>query len=848
MRTTQQDDASNIQPSPVKKTAINEGVNPDLTNGVLEIDGAGEGFSVHDTNQADYYDYAEEVITTKRPVSKLKTRSRPSARKSASDAYKERLKKRLEKEKAKLQLSELANKKKNFRSSGEETQTNAPRFKSRSRSSARSRSFETDVVFTELEQNEGRAAPEFGSRGSRPVRQRPSFRRNSPGRTSEPEVTERSSGFQPRRSFSSRNRFRSRTEAAPAAATTPRPTTRKPSNNDQRSGSTNDQDEEDFSYNKISIKKFNKFKRPDYRKTLFNKFLAKRPDIKIRLAKKKEEDDQTETEDQQDNEEDLAFPDDHESSPSALVPSIVDDENILQNIENEEIRYERLLTTLDVSTSYPAELSSQYLEVATIRSPYTFNIEDNEKSTRFITITKSLTKTLDISPSKSFTSAPSSSILPSPSLSSTPLFDTNSIPPPENILATTSTAYDNINLQGSSDIEFLAPITLTTSLHEATPPLKTVTETLSTVETMVKKSVLPVIIGEDITSLFTLSQTYSITRIVTAVKTVPPMDLFEFNPQQSFADFDTLFEGAGSENRESLLPGELEFSDQDNFGLEGPSIVKVAPPHEFLDDLDVIGTKFDFVDQMEKHNNPDLVQLKGSAPSLESSLRGGAGPEESERVLSSSSTASQAQPTPGLPDQGLSALGITPEQLLYLQLLQNPLAALGLGGLQPQVMRDFSGLWVISTSFISSQVITESSPVYKTEPVIETSVIKLFLGAKEYFTTLTNTQGVTVKTDYILATKTINSPTGLGGLTAGLEQPGLGLAALVPSYTVVTSPVTRDTLVTQTLTEQIRITFRNVPTLTTLTSTKVVSTQVTSFVTKTERVLPTANPLAGLLG
>ena len=84
--TTQPDDANNIQPSPVKKTAINEGVNPDLTNGVLEIDGAGEGFSGHDTSPGDYYDYAEEVLTTKRPVSKLKTRSRPSARKSASDA------------------------------------------------------------------------------------------------------------------------------------------------------------------------------------------------------------------------------------------------------------------------------------------------------------------------------------------------------------------------------------------------------------------------------------------------------------------------------------------------------------------------------------------------------------------------------------------------------------------------------------------------------------------------------------------------------------------------------------------------------------------------------------------
>ena len=285
--TTQPDDANNIQPSPVKKTAINEGFGPGLTNGALEIDGAGEGFSVHD------YDYTEEVITTKRPVSKFKTRSRPSARKSASDAYKERLKKRLEKEKAKLQLSELANKKKTFRgsSSPEETQNNAPRFKSRSRSSsARSRSFDTDAVFTELEQSEGQTAAEFGSRGSRPVRQRPSFRRNSNARISEPEVTERSSGFQPRRSFSSRNRFRSRSEAAPTAATTPRPTTRKPPSQAESRGSSNDE-EEDLNYNKISIKKFNKFKRPDYRKTLFNKFLAKRPDIKIRLAKKKEEDD-----------------------------------------------------------------------------------------------------------------------------------------------------------------------------------------------------------------------------------------------------------------------------------------------------------------------------------------------------------------------------------------------------------------------------------------------------------------------------------------------------------------------------------------------------------------------------
>ena len=37
---------------------------------------------------------------------------------------------------------------------------------------------------------------------------------------------------------------------------------------------------------------------------------------------------------------------------------------------------------------------------------------------------------------------------------------------------------------------------------------------------------------------------------------------------------------------------------------------------------------------------------------------------------------------------------------------------------------------------LTGQVVTESSPVYRTEPVVETSVIRLLFGAKETFTTL----------------------------------------------------------------------------------------------------------------
>ena len=62
-------------------------------------------------------------------------------------------------------------------------------------------------------------------------------------------------------------------------------------------------------------------------------------------------------------------------------------------------------------------------------------------------------------------------------------------------------------------------------------------------------------------------------------------------------------------------------------------------------------------------------------------------------------------------------------------------------------------------------MVTESSPVYKTEPVVESSVLQLFLGAKEFFTTLTSTIGFTTKTDYVLSTRTV-SKGGLGGLGA----------------------------------------------------------------------------------
>lgn len=911
--------STKIQPSAVKKTEINEGVTH-LQNGVLEIDGAEDeviydkfsaepSLSVEETyrvkstlatpvltqtsvsssqhvsetenkkpkqndsgeNSIDDEDsngldseQEENLANARGSINTIRGRVKSNARQSASSAYKERLKKRLEKEKNKLTLKSLSAKSKgsnrrsfnpskekdvSYHNDEDESQTQRPtasRFKSRvsrTRSRSSGRSLESDEVFEEhveeeVEEKSGRSTTGFGSRSrNRPTRQRPSFRRNTnkirDSISSNRESSEsRPTSFKPSRSsLGSRNRFSSRITqrtqtVSPSSVISVKPTPSKKNNFSPQTKSNAP---------KIEFKKFDRFDRPNLRKNLLNKFFSKRPRPNNKPTSVNESIDEVNEE-----EGDLAFPDDHESSPSAFVTSIIDDEDILQNLDNDEIRMERLQTTLLVSTVYPEESSEEYLEVATIRSPYTFNIEDNQKSTRFITVTRTFSKTIDITPSSSFTSAisiitPSSSIKPSSPVSSTPLFDTKSIPAPENILASTATPYKAI-IEGSSNIETLSPLTLASSLHHATPPLKTVTESLSTVETIIKKSILPVIFGED-TSFYTLSQTYTVTRIVTAVKTIPPMELYEFSPENSFADFDNLFEEAGSENRESLLPGELEFSDQDNFGLEGPSEIRVAPPQGFLEDLDLIGAKLDFVNHMEKHNNPEIMQLKNT-PTIDSSF-GQSNPSFG-NINQISPTKTQA--TPALPDLGgLAGLGVTPEQLLYLQLLQNPLAALGIGGgIQPQV-------------------ITESSPIYKTEPVIQTSVIKLFLGAKEFYTTLTQTNGVTTKTDYVYSTRTVSG--GLGGLSGLLggfgqiggaqqvaQQPAQGLGGILPSYTVVSSPVTRDTVITQIITEEYKLRFRNQPTLTTVTSTKLVSTQVVSFVTKTQRVVPSANPLAGLLG
>ena len=257
---------------------------------------------------------------------------------------------------------------------------------------------------------------------------------------------------------------------------------------------------------------------------------------------------------------------------------------------------------------------------------------------------------------------------------------------------------------------------------------------------------------------------------------------------------------------------------------------------------------------MEKDNNPDIVSLKSSqadtatvSPPLQSTFGqlnsafnpfglfgnlGGLGGSTTTR-------------TPGLPNNPLA--GLTPDQvrqLALLQYLQNPFA---LAALQQQPQHQ--------------GIITKSIPTYKTETVYATSTIPLFLGAKKFFTTLTQSIGLTTLTEYETQTQSVSpfGGNGIGGLNlfggAQLQAsapafPG-NLLDPKPGFTITSEPIIKDTVIPTTIYKSVKITFRNKPTTTTLTSTSTISTQITSYVTKTiplSQVNPTLNPFGGGLG
>ncbi|KAA0201459.1 hypothetical protein HAZT_HAZT009369 [Hyalella azteca] len=355
--------------------------------------------------------------------------------------------------------------------------------------------------------------------------------------------------------------------------------------------------------------------------------------------------------------------------------------------------------TLNVQKS---KVGDKWIEIATIRSMHTFKV-GAKKNTRFVTFTK--TYTHEVEPTAFY---PRTSNVRRDDINTKSYLEENfqSSPLFENILAS------------SKSFATLPPVDIGEGNLNAI--LQTVTESFSTTETVLKTSVLPVR-KEHLTMQHTLTQTYFITRIVTAIKTIPPVEAFDFIPENSLNEFNDKLLAEGTENDESLLPGELEYDEN--------SETRIKPPSGFRQKdaslAELVGDEVD-TDALDEKLNPQFSAALKGTPQLQSG-----------QTLAPESV---TKATPQLSPEQL-------QQLAYLQLM-NPYAFGGFpAALQPQVS-------------------VTSSPVTITTDVTTTTtrVLRVIFNARPIYTTLTSTEVVrTTLTTYESTTVTATAPPLFGG-------------------------------------------------------------------------------------
>lgn len=276
------------------------------------------------------------------------------------------------------------------------------------------------------------------------------------------------------------------------------------------------------------------------------------------------------------------------------------------------------------------------------------------------------------------------------------------------------------------------------------------------------------------------------------------MDAYQFNPSRTLNEFNSHLDEAGSE-----LHLELEFGD--NNEQDDGKLRKLLPA-----DLDLanIGSNFDLSDV-------DKNKL------LEAHLR-----------------SKKAQTSPKQPVIDQQNQGLNQEQLQQLALyrLLNPGSAQG-------------------------QVVTTSKPVVKVETLYETFVLPVTQGHNTIQSTISKIKGTITKTDYEFGTSTIAPalPVGLPQIQQALPQipqipqfpaqipqiPQLNPFAAQPQFAVTSSPVVQSTMVTQTNSKILKLTFGARTAQTTIFSTTVIPTTVTSYVTASVPVAPTAAAYPG---
>lgn len=483
--------------------------------------------------------------------------------------------------------------------------------------------------------------------------------------------------------------------------------------------------------------------------------------------------------------------------------------------------------TLRVQSVTPEGYSNLYYEIATVKSPYIMRL-GAVRNTRFVTLTRSYTRLITPTPPPAVIATVDDSDYISPDYEPEALLEPSQpLPDPENILGTTS-PYERI-LKESSDTATLPAIIVAATEVTNDYTMQTVTETFSTTELMLKTSILPYHRG-GMTSQMTLTQSYYITRVVVAVKTVPPEDLYRFIPSKTLTDISTNLQEAGSEHNERLLPGELEFSENDEYSDQeddGPRHEKRVPaPQGYSSDTDLssIGQEFDLSSVDRPAHQVDLEPSLVD-PAAEFTTRISTPP------LPNSFQQLEPSINSNVPQQlatGQETPILSPEQLQQLALFRymNPYAAAGLPF-------GYAGLpgYGGGHAGVGTQVITTSKPVIRTLDVIRTETVPIWNGVTTIYSTITRTKGTTVVTETEYGTATITAP--VNPLFPGQQ------------YTIVSSPVVTEVTTTSTELRIYRIIFRAQTTYTTVTSTTVFPTMVTTYVSSTVPIQPTAFP-AGL--
>lgn len=165
-----------------------------------------------------------------------------------------------------------------------------------------------------------------------------------------------------------RNRYRDRGSPVQAHRQNPSSSVHSFKLNRPSYGDSNGNESEPPTAPSVSVKRFNRFSRPEIRQSLLQKILGK--------GNGKNTIDPEEA-------ERLKLEEEEEQEQERL--EIIEAEVIIEGNDIDQ----QGLTTLQVSTVYPKnrKATSTFLEVATIRSPYSFAIDEG-MSTRFITVTR----------------------------------------------------------------------------------------------------------------------------------------------------------------------------------------------------------------------------------------------------------------------------------------------------------------------------------------------------------------------------------------------------------------------------------------------------------------------------